>query len=215
MTKYIYTLLVFMMAYSLVQAQNLKDPKLAKSPAELELIFKENFEIQKRLVQAKAAQLNLPIREVLKNGVEREFVAISKTGMPVYYQTTNNLDAARTISTNKVWPAGSLGLNLTGSGMTNRIGVWDGGKVLTTHQEFQSRATQVDGASTLSDHATHVAGTMTAGGVVANAKGMSYQAPIKCYDWNSDASEMSSAASSGMLVSNHSYSQNFRLAVQQ
>lgn len=196
-----------MMAYSLVQAQNLKDPKLAKSPAELELIFKENFEIQKRLVQAKAAQLNLPIREVLKNGVEREFVAISKTGMPVYYQTTNNLDAARTISTNKVWPAGSLGLNLTGSGMTNRIGVWDGGKVLTTHQEFQSRATQVDGASTLSDHATHVAGTMTAGGVVANAKGMSYQAPIKCYDWNSDASEMSSAASSGMLVSNHSYSQ--------
>ena len=91
--------------------------------------------------------------------------------------------------------------------MTNRLGVWDGGKVLNTHQEFQSRATQVDGASGLSDHATHVAGTMVAGGVVANAKGMSYQAPIKCYDWNSDASEMSSAANSGMLVSNHSYSQ--------
>jgi PKD repeat protein len=204
MIKYTYTFLLLLLSFSLVQAQRIRDPRQAKNATELELIFKENSEAQKKLVQAKAAALNIPLREVLKNGVEREFVAVSKTGMPIYYQTTNNLDAARTISTNKVWPLGSLGLNLSGIGMTNRLGVWDGGSVLTSHQEFQSRATQTDG---LSDHATHVAGTMSAGGVVANAKGMSYQAPIKCYDWNSDASEMSSAASIGMLVSNHSYSQ--------
>jgi hypothetical protein len=207
MIKYTYTFLLLLLSFSLVQAQRIRDPRQAKNATELELIFKENSEAQKKLVQAKAAALNIPLREVLKNGVEREFVAVSKTGMPIYYQTTNNLDAARTISTNKVWPLGSLGLNLSGIGMTNRLGVWDGGSVLTSHQEFQSRATQTDGASGLSDHATHVAGTMSAGGVVANAKGMSYQAPIKCYDWNSDASEMSSAASIGMLVSNHSYSQ--------
>ncbi|MDZ4668168.1 MAG: S8 family serine peptidase [bacterium] len=207
MNKFTVTFLLFLLSFSLVEGQQMKDPKTAKSPSELELIFKDNFVIQQRLVQAKAAELNIPLREVLNNGVEREFVAISKTGMPIYYHTTNNVDAAKTISTNKLWPAGGLGLSLTGSGMTNRLAVWDGGKTRTTHQEFQGRATQADGASTFSDHATHVSGTMAAGGVVANAKGMSYQAPIKCYDWNSDASEMSSAASAGLLVSNHSYTQ--------
>ncbi len=151
--------------------------------------------------------MNLPKREVLPNGVEREAVGISATGMPIYVQTLNNVNAAKTISTSKVWPGGSLGLNLSGSGMTARLGVWDGGKVLLTHQEFQGRATQTDAASTLSDHATHVSGTMVAGGVVANAKGMSFQAPIKCHDWNNDETEMATAAAAGLLVSNHSYGQ--------
>ncbi len=151
--------------------------------------------------------MNLPKREVLANGVEREAVGISATGMPIYIQTFNNINAAKTISTSKVWPGGSLGLNLTGLGMTARLGVWDGGKVLTTHQEFQGRATQIDAPSSFSDHATHVSGTMMAGGVVANAKGMSFQAPIKCHDWNNDVSEMTTAAAAGLLVSNHSYGQ--------
>ena len=136
MTKYSYSILMLLLSFSLVQAQSIKDPKQAKNPAEMELIFQQNAQAQKKLVQTKAAALNIPLKEVLKNGVEREFVAVSKTGMPIYYQTTNNLDAAKTISTNKVWPLGTLGLNLTGSGMTNRLGVWDGGKVLNTHQEF-------------------------------------------------------------------------------
>ena len=150
---------------------------------------------------------NLPRREKLANGVEREAVGMSVTGLPIYVQTFNNVNAAKTVSTSKVWPGGALGLNLSGSGMTARLGVWDGGKVLTTHQEFQGRATQIDAPSSLSDHATHVSGTMIAGGVVANAKGMSFQAPIKCHDWNSDVSEMATAAAAGLLISNHSYGQ--------
>ncbi|OYU97244.1 MAG: hypothetical protein CFE21_02840 [Bacteroidetes bacterium B1(2017)] len=207
MNKYSYSFLCFLLLSFGAFSQQVRNPLEASTPAEMELIFKENFAIQQKAVAQKAAALNYPARIELKNGVVREFVSISPTGMPIYIQTTNNVDAAKTISTNKVWPAGSLGLNLSGLGLTNRMGVWDGGAVLTGHQEFQGRATQTDGATTLSDHATHVSGTMMAGGVVSNAKGMSYQAPIKCQDWNNDNTEMSSAAAAGMLVSNHSYSQ--------
>lgn len=123
----------------------------------------------------------------------------------IIYTTSYNIGAGRTLSTNKVWPGGSVGVSLTGAGMTNRLGVWDEGKVLNTHQEFNGRVSQPDGAIALSNHATHVAATMIASGVSANAKGMSYMAPIKAYDWNSDATEMLQAAQSGMLISNHSY----------
>lgn len=200
-------IIVLLLTAQVSFAQQLRDPLSAKNSAELELIFKDNFTIQQKVLIEKAATLNYPSRVELKNGTVREMVGISPTGMPIYVHTTNNFDAARTISTNRVWPGGTLGLNLTGAGMTNRMGVWDGGAVRLTHQEFQNRAVQTDGATTLSDHATHVAGTMSAGGVSANAKGMSFQAPIKCHDWNNDNSEMSSAASAGLLVSNHSYTQ--------
>ncbi|MBC7384523.1 MAG: S8 family serine peptidase [Bacteroidia bacterium] len=188
-------------------AQNKRKATDASTTADLQLLFSENFRIDQNKIALKAKELNVPVREVLPNGVVREMVSISYTGLPVYIHTNNNLDAAKTLQTNKLWPAGSLGLSLSGQGMTNRLGVWDGGAVLRTHQEFQGRAVQTDGATSLSSHATHVTGTMIAGGVVTNAKGMSYQAPIKCHDWNNDNSEMSSAASVGLLISNHSYAQ--------
>jgi PKD repeat protein len=204
---FITTVLLALSLGTFAQTQKWQSPQDAKNSAELQLILKNNEEISKRLVAEKAKTINYPVRQVEANGRIIEFVGLSETGMPIYNETTNNIDAARTISTNKVWPGGGSGLNLTGQGMTNRIGIWDGGAVRVSHQEFQGRAVQTDGASSLSDHATHVAGTMVAGGVNANAKGMSYQAPIKCHDWNSDVSEMASAAAAGLLVSNHSYSQ--------
>ena len=63
--------------------------------------------------------------------------------MPVYY-ITNNVNSAKTISTNKVYPGEVAGLNLSGQGITLRE--WDGGKVLDTHQEFGGRITLSDGA---------------------------------------------------------------------
>lgn len=114
-----------------------------------------------------------------------------------------NLNAAKTVSTNKVWPAGILGLNLTGSGTT--LAVWDGGKVRATHQEFGGRVTQKDGATSLNAHATHVAGTMIASGVDPDSRGMAYQASLDAYDWLLDVAEMSAAAADGLLISNHSY----------
>ena len=126
-----------------------------------------------------------------------------ETGIPMYFISESNLNAANTMGTQKLWPGGTLGLSLTGAGIN--VGEWDGGAVRRTHQEFGSRVTQVDGATTLSDHATHVAGTIMATGVQSASKGMAYEANLRAYDWNSDGTEMATAAANGLLLSNHSY----------
>jgi subtilisin family serine protease len=117
--------------------------------------------------------------------------------------TTSNINAAATTSTSAVWPGGTAGLSLTGDGIT--LGIWDESKARTDHQEFGSRVTVSDGASYNSYHSTHVAGTMIASGFNPSAKGMSYMANLKSYDWNSDISEMTAAAANWLQVSNHSY----------
>jgi len=144
-----------------------------------------------------------PAQAALNENPDIELMYISASGRPVYY-TINNLNAARTISTDDVWPGGSAGYSLTGSG-TDFLGVWDAGGVLLTHQEFGGRVVQMDSPSGTHYHSTHVAGTMIAAGVVSNAKGMSYQASLDAYDWDYDDSEIAAAAAAGLLVSSHSY----------
>jgi Subtilase family len=129
-------------------------------------------------------------------------------GVPQFY-TTNNSVSADTISTDEVRSGGSLGLALNGSGTT--IGIWDGGDVYSSHNEFTTggqRITDKDGASPLGVqfHPTHVSGTMMAKGVVASARGMASEAQLHAHDWNSDLAEMTTAASADNLrLSNHSY----------
>ena len=144
-------------------------------------------------------------QRTLNQNPDIELMYIDERGRPVFY-IAQNLNAARTISTDDVWPGGSAGFSLSGSGTgLGELCVWDAGGVLTTHQEFGSRVTQMDAPGTTHYHSTHVAGTMVAAGVDAGAKGMSYQGTLAAYDWNSDDSEMASAAASGMNISNHSY----------
>ncbi len=146
------------------------------------------------------------IKNKAKDGTFMELQGLTPKGKPLYY-VTHNEDAAVSTSTNKVYSGGSLGLSLDGSGMV--AGEWDGGDVLTTHQEFNntgsSRVTDRDGTSSTHYHATHVAGTIVAGGVQSSAKGMAYNANLDAYDWNDDESEMAAAAAGGLLISNHSY----------
>ena len=124
------------------------------------------------------------------------------SGTPIYY-ITDNANAAISIGANKLHSGGGLGYTLNGQGIL--VGEWDGGATLVGHQEFGSRATQGDNASSLSNHATHVAGTMIASGVQSSAKGMAHQASLLTHDWNNDNSEMATAASNGLILSNHSY----------
>ena len=119
------------------------------------------------------------------------------------YRTTNNLIAAATTSTSAVWSGGGAGLNLSGSGVI--LGIWDGGPVRTTHQEYGGRVVVKDGSTATAAHATHVGGTMIASGVVTPAKGMSPAANLWSNDWNTDISEMAARAAEGLQVSNHSY----------
>lgn len=145
---------------------------------------------------------NVPVRQELPDGTLIEMQHL-ENGKPIYYMT-HNLGAAQTTRADELWPGGSLGLSVTGSGY-NKLGEWDGGGVLLTHQEFGSRVTMGDATSGTHYHSTHVAGTMVAAGVVASAKGMAYQANLTAYDWNDDNAEMAIAAATGMEESNHSY----------
>lgn len=123
-------------------------------------------------------------------------------GVPIFF-TTNNAGSSQTIRTNTMYPSGSLGLSVTGAGVTAAI--WDGSGVRTTHVELTGRVTQIDGNTDFSSHATHVMGTVLASGVSTTRKGIAYGATGKAYDWTSDTSEMSAYAVQGFLVSNHSY----------
>lgn len=200
----------------------------AQSPAQKAKMILENdndrlLEIKERLAQARktaneqarAAAIiqGWPLSYTFNNGQGfAELVKIGPNGKPIYFQT-DNVDAAVSTRTDHLNSGGSLGLNLDGQSMTAHV--WDGGSVRTTHQEFDgpggtNRVTQSDGATSLSDHATHVTGTILAAGIAAQAKGMASYAQGRTFDWNSDLSEMASEAANGMLVSNHSYGYGWR-----
>lgn len=123
-------------------------------------------------------------------------------GHPIYFQT-DNFFSVRSLRAETMYPGGTLGINATG--LEIFAGVWDGGKVLNTHQEFTGRVILGDVSNTLSTHATHVTGTICAQGVQPSRKGFAYQAYVRAYDWTSDEAEMFGYATDGFLVSNHSY----------
>jgi hypothetical protein len=206
MTKYLYQTIIALTAFTI----NLLVSYDALAQQLTQVGRLQQFANQKRLewqnnksaADSLALQLQLPLRQEYPDGTIIEVVKIA-FGMPLYY-ITHNANAAITTRVNHLWPGGKLGLSLTGSGY-NKLGEWDGAGVRTTHQEFDGRVTQMDSPSGLSHHSTHVAGTMVAGGVEANAIGMAYQANLQTYEWTSDKSEMASAAASGMEISNHSY----------
>ena len=147
-----------------------------------------------------AVALHLPIRVERSDGTIFELMRIDR-GIPRYY-ITDNFNAAKTLSSNKVWSGGGFGYALSGLGVL--LGEWDGGKVRTTHQELTGRVTAADPAG-LSAHSTHVAGTMIATGVNASAHGMSNQATLISHEWTNDVFEMNTEASAGLKTSNHSY----------
>lgn len=126
-------------------------------------------------------------------------------GVPIFF-TTDNAGSSQTIRTNAMYPSGSLGLSVTGAGMT--AGVWDGSAVRATHVELTGRVTQVDASTDFSSHSTHVMGTILASGVSSTRKGIAYGASGRAYDWTSDISEMSAFGTLGYLTSNHSYGYN-------
>jgi hypothetical protein len=147
------------------------------------------------------------IRQDIAGGGQMELISLSPNGRPQYY-ITDNTDAAITSGTNELWADSSSGLDLSGAGFL--IGEWDGGRVRQLHQEFNngngSRVTLNDGLITMSDHSTHVAGTLIAEGQLAAAHGMAPEALLHSYDWNEDISEMANEYSTNsLLLSNHSY----------
>lgn len=190
----------------------------AQNPGELDLIYKntntvslqkmaKDLRIRMGVKQQKADSIakkkGWATRLSTEKGNKIELREIGVNGMPVYYSTAN-LNAAKAVSTDKVWNNGGMGLNLCG-GIGDTIREWDESGVLTTHDELSGRVFIGDGTTGLSYHSTHVAGIMIGAGVVPGAHGMANGAFLRDFDWNYDYSEMAMEAARGALVSNHSY----------
>lgn len=150
-----------------------------------------------------AAARGFPRRVTRPDGSVMELMKFDGN-RPVYF-TTHNVNAAISTGANLLQAAP---YSLTGAGVT--VGVWDGGAVRSTHQEFGVRVTVKDGAALL-DHSTHVAGTVAAAGVVSVAKGMAPSVNVDSYEWTNDKSEMTARGatypgeSGKIYLSNQSY----------
>lgn len=77
--------------------------------------------------------------------------------------------------------------NLSGEGIT--VGLVDGGRVRNTHIEFDGRViNDVNNNGEISDHATHIAGTIAAKGIDLNARGYAPKSHIVAINMNNKAS---------------------------
>jgi len=168
--------------------------------------LKASFESNRAFTESYLRTNPLPLTYTTPSGGFAELQYVERDGTPIYY-TTNNTGAGITIRANRLHTGGTLGLNVNGQGMY--AGVWDGGAVRTTHNDFggvNSRAFQRDTPASNSDHSTHVAGTIAGNGTNALFhRGVAYQSFVWAHDWNSDLFEVIDRCEEGLLVSNHSY----------
>jgi subtilisin family serine protease len=180
------------------------------NPEERQKVVSRMTEIEESRMDAvleKADQLGVPVR-IDEIGGKVSILHDFRDDQPLY-RTTNNKNAAISTGANLI-QAAPYGLNGTGV----KIGVWDGGSVRKTHRELTSRVTNINPTTPPIDHATHVAGTIAATGVDANAKGMAPKSTVDSFDWDNDYAEMSAngaataTALAAMSISNHSYGYN-------
>jgi len=161
------------------------------------------FEERHRAAKARAAREGWDPTEV--TGSPSTEIRAIEGGRVIVYQTEN---ANAAISTDTAAIRQTPPYDLDGEGIT--VGIWDEGGPLTTHREFGGRATIMDGGRVIS-HSTHVAGTVAAAGIDANAQGMAPSARVDAYTWDNDLAEMLARAmmapgeTNTIQVSNHSY----------
>jgi serine protease AprX len=206
---------MFVFVFYFVEAQMINEFVAKKYDKESSLLTQEYFKSKelatKQLIQNYLNTQKGPEFIFNPNGSFSQLFSFTSDGFPLY-KSLDNLDALNSTRTNFMHTGLFSGLGMEGQGMT--IGIWDGGRALTSHVEFAVSSSNSAGRMSVGDasilngnsfHATHVAGTMTARGADLNAKGMAPQANIITFDWSSDENEAVTSANNGLLVSNHSY----------
>ncbi|WP_345269840.1 S8 family serine peptidase [Nibrella viscosa] len=130
---------------------------------------------------------------------------IDSLGQPIYY-SLHNTEAAAGTRTQILYTKGPLGLTVTGSStdIAGKLGLWDGGRPRTDHQELTGRILPMNKTGDLSDHATHLAGTLIGKGINPEARGMAFGAQLLVWDYTDDLTEITAAAPT-LLISNHAY----------
>jgi autotransporter-associated beta strand protein len=165
--------------------------------------LKQRDNLASERARAWAAARGEPMR-FKANGRVLQLVDVTPEDGPIYL-TTMNVNAGISTAANLLRAAP---YNLDGTNIL--AGIWDGGDVRSSHQEFGGRVTLFDNSG-VDDHATHVAGTMIAAGVNASALGMAPRARLDSYDFDTDLTEMTGRAmatpgeSGTIQLSNHSY----------
>ena len=199
MRKLIYLIVLLS---GIVTGQNLSEGNLQL----LEKIKSEKSKRSNRIEQflSKNPQTKLDFKKKKKNYSLFDV----KGNLPIYL-ATDNLNAAKGTKTIKIQPGGELNLNLSGENAT--VGVWDIGVAETTHDEFLTESgtkVETEDLMEISDHATHVTGTIAAIGSNSAALGMAFGAAVKSYDADDVDSEIIYAANDAtnpIYFSNHSY----------
>jgi PKD repeat protein len=204
--------LIFVIISSLLFSQTGIDRKTITKNYKRRLLldFAKEKSKQAKLEKQKALSLSRKNAWLVykdEDGSFKELMKVSEAGTPIY-NTTYNVNASRSTRANTLNSGGLLGLSLNGQNMTAHI--WDAGLALSSHQEYDgpggsNRFSIGDGSSGLHYHSAHVTGTIIASGVSSSAKGMAPYAYAVGYEWNNDVSEATTAATNGMLLSNHSY----------
>lgn len=166
-----------------------------QTPAEVSVLERAGYDAAMQW----AATHNFPTTIGLSNGSTLGIIRIEGP-YPVYF-TTHNKTAAELTQTTQLHQ-GIAGQQFEGKEM--EIGIWDEGAAYEGHQELSGKVMLMEPGN-ISNHATHVAGTLIASGRRLEARGMAPQAQLYSFNWNFHASEMQAAARNGLLLSNHSY----------
>ena len=200
--KKILLILIFMV--SIIQAKELMFANNASNRQEVVKTLRKQAVIQKAFAVEWARKSGVPV--MIDNGFKKMELMRVENNKPLYY-TTFNVDTAISAASDKV--RGVFPFNVTGSNTV--VGIWDGGTVLHTHQEFTDNRVVLKDVLASHYHATHVGGTIGAAGIYALSKGMAPDVTIHSYDWNNDLAEMTAVAASypaesnTIYLSNHSY----------
>jgi hypothetical protein len=164
------------------------------------------FEAQQSWLENLAAELNIPTVAVDKEtGNTRVLVDFDEDGFPQYLEA-DNVEAA--ITNHAAALRNRLPFELSGTGQV--VGVWDVGTALLSHDELRGKVTLMDNEG-VSQHATHVTGTVIGEGVNAAAIGMAPGAQVRAYGNINDLLEATAEAAGSaqdqtrLFVSNHSY----------
>jgi hypothetical protein len=222
--KTIIIILLFLLRISVFaqdeEKEKIKQQILSKTDSIALKNISSEFESRYRINREEAIKLfqkkGYPIKGTYPDGSGFELQGFLD-GRPLYNVTYNRI-AAQTTSTDYVWDP--YGFNLDGTGIY--VGLWDEGAVYFDHNSFregtygQRHAYFIDSTgSTVSDHSTHVAGTIIADNDEYSAKGMANESVLYSRDWNWDVKEMTNAAlgldeniPNPLILSNHSYGKN-------
>ena len=155
-----------------VHAQTADERRTLRKPLEVEALstladeLTAQFDADEARVAEYLRDNPQQLRSEVKNGIVHYLVRIDADGQPIFRADRSGVDAQKNrasgqlIKADSLYPGGSIGVNVTGTGMV--AGVWEISAVRETHELFAGKAINQPGQSAtagIGNHAAHVTGT--------------------------------------------------------